>query len=107
MPNAPKRFSQNGKQSAPRKPWQSNGPDRRKGLRGRKAQETKKRILERDGYQCQDIQCGALVQGTKDSILDHVTPLSQGGTHDDSNLQILCLDCSRRKTQRESQEGRK
>jgi 5-methylcytosine-specific restriction protein A len=33
--------------------------------------------------------------------LDHVVPLAVGGTHDESNLQWLCIPCHRRKTRRE------
>lgn len=29
--------------------------------------------------------------------LDHITPLSKGGAHEDGNLQLLCPDCNLRK----------
>lgn len=101
MPDAPKQFRPQGHKPAQRKPWQQT-KDLRKGFRGAKRMEAKKRILERDGYVCQNPQCGCLLEGMKDSILDHIIPLSRGGTHDDENLQSLCLDCSRKKTHKES-----
>ena len=30
--------------------------------------------------------------------VDHIVPLSRGGTHDESNLQTLCASCHSRKT---------
>jgi 5-methylcytosine-specific restriction protein A len=105
LPNAPKRFQPAGKQAKPSKPWQSSKGDLRKGFRGAKRQEAKKRILERDGYVCQI--CGCLLEGMRDSILDHVIPLSQGGSHEDDNLQSTCIACSAQKSAKESRDGRK
>ena len=34
----------------------------------------------------------------KQTELDHILPLSLGGMHDDSNLQVLCSTCNRRKS---------
>jgi 5-methylcytosine-specific restriction protein A len=31
-------------------------------------------------------------------VVDHIVPLSRGGTHDESNLQTLCASCHSRKT---------
>lgn len=33
--------------------------------------------------------------------VDHVVPLSRGGTHDPGNLRVLCGTCHRRKTARQ------
>jgi 5-methylcytosine-specific restriction protein A len=33
--------------------------------------------------------------------VDHRIPLAEGGTDDASNLQWLCVDCHRQKTERE------
>ena len=49
------------------------------------------RILERDNYTCQ--HCGA----TEQLCIDHVLPVSRGGTSDDDNLQALCMSCNTRK----------
>lgn len=46
----------------------------------------RKRIRERDGG-C--VECNA----TEDLTVHHIIPLSDGGTHHESNLVTLCLDC--------------
>lgn len=52
---------------------------------------TRARIMERDGFMCR--HCGA-----KDYLsIDHVVPVSRGGTGEDTNLQVLCLKCNRGK----------
>lgn len=45
-------------------------------------------ILERDGYVCR--RCGA----TDDLQMDHLIPVSRGGTNDLDNLAILCRPCN-------------
>jgi hypothetical protein len=48
-------------------------------------------VMERAGNKCQ--ACG-----TKDALeLDHILPISQGGTGEESNLQVLCRPCNRKK----------
>lgn len=98
MPKAPRTF---GNSKPARKPWQKSGHYKRT-LVGEKLQKTKRRILERDDFKCQ--QCGKMVE-YGDSILDHKTPIARGGTDDDENLQVLCLKCSGVKTQQESRGG--
>jgi hypothetical protein len=39
------------------------------------------------------------------TVRDHIVPLAEGGTEDESNIQPLCLDCSDAKTERESMRG--
>lgn len=48
----------------------------------------RKQVLERDGYECQD--CGAT---DKPLHVHHVTPISEGGNHNLSNLEALCESC--------------
>ncbi len=57
-------------------------------------------ILERDGFTCQ--RCGA-GPGDPDPFnsarkvrlhIDHIIPISQGGTNDKSNLRVLCSACN-------------
>ncbi len=57
-------------------------------------------ILERNGFTCQ--RCGAgpgdpdpFNPGRKVRLhIDHITPLSQGGTNNRDNLQVLCSACN-------------
>jgi hypothetical protein len=48
-------------------------------------------LIARDGCQCK--VCGSIESLT----LDHVLPLSRGGTDEPDNLQILCRSCNSRK----------
>lgn len=52
----------------------------------------KRRIFERDDFTCQ--YCGA-----RGVLLecDHITPIAQGGGHEDKNLTTACMPCNRSK----------
>ncbi len=54
-------------------------------------------VLKRDGYQC--VKCGASPEKDKSVVLevDHVVPVSRGGSSDIENLQTLCLACNQGK----------
>lgn len=54
-----------------------------------------KEIRERDAGSCR--RCGA----TEDLECDHIIPVSEGGTADASNGQLLCRKCHRQKTNQE------
>lgn len=51
-------------------------------------------LIERDGYAC--AECGK----SKSLHVDHVRPLSRGGTDDLDNLRFLCASCNSRKGDR-------
>lgn len=61
----------------------------------RPSKARRKRVLQRDGFTCQD--CGCLVGSMEDpqptGHVHHVTPLSEGGTSRMDNLLTLCVDC--------------
>ncbi len=58
------------------------------------------RAWERSGHRCE--VCGfELSEHT--FISDHVIALTDGGSNDEQNLQILCAPCSKTKTRRDRQ----
>ena len=54
-------------------------------------------VFKRDNYRC--LECGA---SNKDTVLhiDHIVPVSQGGSDELSNLQTLCETCNLAKSNR-------
>ena len=54
-------------------------------------------VFKRDNYRC--IECGATNKDTRLHI-DHIIPVSTGGTDELSNLQTLCNDCNLSKSDR-------
>lgn len=58
-------------------------------------------IFERDSYKCQ--KCGS----NHNLHIDHITPLSKGGSNDVDNLQTLCGRCNSQKGNRNSNDYRK
>ena len=57
-----------------------------------------KRIRARDNHTCQ--QCG-----NPGHEVDHITPRSQGGNDEETNLRTLCAKCHSAKTQQEIRDG--
>ena len=52
--------------------------------------------MERDGFQC--VWCGEVGGSEKSRLsVDHIRPLSQGGTNGKTNLQTLCHFCNQMK----------
>ncbi|NET45223.1 HNH endonuclease [Okeania sp. SIO2B3] len=54
----------------------------------------RKYVFERDRYHCKS--CGQTTRETQLTI-DHIIPLSSGGSNDISNLQTLCNKCNQKK----------
>lgn len=54
--------------------------------------EVRGQVIARDGYVC--AYCGA---ETEDPHIDHIHPLSKGGTNDLSNLTVSCPACNIKK----------
>jgi hypothetical protein len=55
------------------------------------------RVARRDNYTCQ--VCGKHLQD-EDLEFDHRIPLSKGGSSDEYNIQVTCIDCNRSKSTR-------
>jgi hypothetical protein len=53
---------------------------------------TRFEVLHRADYTCQ--ACGAKAADGAELHIDHIHPVSKGGTNDPSNLQALCRDCN-------------
>lgn len=71
-------------------------------IRGRELQRRRARLFAASPWCVVCLQAG---RRTRATIRDHIVPLAEGGTEDESNEQALCLDCSDLKTVTESQRG--
>ncbi len=58
--------------------------------RGNAFEPTRQRILKRDGYRCTHLDNGQGCPVTTNLHVDHIVPLSHGGSDADSNLRVLC-----------------
>ena len=67
-------------------------------LRGRRGVEQRKRRLDAEPL-CR--HCLAKSRYTASTVPDHIIPLAQGGTDDDSNIQCLCDECHDAKTRQD------
>lgn len=86
-----------------RKPWHHAKQSRHERGYGSQWVKTRERIKARDLGLCQP--CRKLGRVTPMTEVDHVTPKAQGGTEDDGNLQAICSDCHKTKTQAEAAHG--
>lgn len=56
----------------------------------------RKEVFKRDGNRC--VQCGAKKEDGATLHVDHIIPVSKGGTDELDNLQTLCSDCNLNKS---------
>ena len=94
-----------------RKAWDKPVAKKQSGRGGRPWRRKRQRIFERDDYLCQrHLAKGKLVpvelHGPNAGVCDHIVPLAEGGTDDETNLQTICKACDKEKTQAESLRGR-
>lgn len=61
-------------------------------------------VLQRDKYLC--VPCFDVGRVTEAAEVDHKVPLAEGGTEDVENLQAICTECHKKKTQTESKRAR-
>lgn len=60
-------------------------------------------VFKRDDYRC--VECGATNQDVRLHV-DHIIPVSQGGSDELDNLQTLCEDCNLAKSNRAWKGGK-
>lgn len=60
--------------------------------------ELRHKVFQRDEYKCRD--CGAHKDEGVTLEIDHIIPVSKGGTDNITNLQTLCKTCNRAKFNR-------
>lgn len=76
----------------------------RQRLRGSAWVTIRTRIMKRDAGLCQPCDRAGLL--TAAAEVDHITPVHKGGSDDDVNLEAICLDCHKAKSDREDRERR-
>ena len=60
--------------------------------------KTRLEVFERDAYRC------VICQSWQDLTIDHIHPVSRGGTNDPNNLQTMCRLCNSAKGARVGDE---
>jgi 5-methylcytosine-specific restriction protein A len=80
-----------------------------KGRGGRPWRRLRDQILLRDQYQCRCDQCERLppLQRAPANEVDHIVPLSEGGSDDPSNLRAINDEHHKPKTQAEARRARR
>ena len=73
-----------------------------KGKRVYRTEPERRKIAMRQNWFCASKACG---KELAEYDIDHINPLSQGGTEDSWNLQALCPACHRKKTDQERVHG--
>lgn len=93
MPAKPPLFRPAGWQ--PPKPWARSrfAPDQRK--RGRAGQRDRAQVLTEEPLCCNCLEAGKTVASDE---VDHIVPLSEGGTDVRANKQGLCTPCHKAKS---------
>ena len=62
------------------------------------------KVLKRDKHKCQICGKSPATYPELELEIDHITPVSKGGSNDMENLQTLCILCNRGKGNDESLE---
>ena len=68
--------------------------------------KVKNAVFKRANYRCQNKSCNKTWDEAGYLQIDHIKPVSRGGTDDLSNLQALCEECNKRKGNKYKGKGR-
>lgn len=101
MPARPPSFHPPGWRE--REPWQRSSGQKTKRKRGRAGQRDRKQVLFEEPF-CRECLKNGLKRAS--DVVDHTTPLAEGGSDDRTNKQGLCNPCHDAKTKREARRGR-
>jgi len=104
MPSQPPRYRPPGAKPGGRKPWAKASGHVDKRVRGRAGQRARRAVLNEEPL-CR--MCLAEGRVSASVVVDHIKPLSQGGSDDRGNKQGLCDPCHDAKTKAEAVEGRR
>lgn len=88
----------------PREAWARPAHKEDKRIRGRAGQKIRAQVLAEEPF-CR--RCLAEGKRVRSDEVDHITPLSQGGGNERSNLQALCKPCHDAKSAAERASVRK
>lgn len=77
---------------------QKSRPPKRKSI----SKSIRHEVFKRDEFKC--VECGATKEDTRLHI-DHILPVSQGGSDELDNLQTLCEECNLAKSNRKWEGG--
>lgn len=89
-----------------REAWEtSKGKSRHERGYGSEWDKRRKRIMVRDGYLCQTCKRAGLT--VRAHQVDHIINKASGGTDEDGNLEAICRECHKLKTQREAQQAQR
>lgn len=83
------------KNLATRAEYERSETYRRKTERSRITPAVRYRVMSRDNFRC--CLCGRSAANGVELEVDHIMPISKGGSSDEKNLQTLCRDCNRGK----------
>ena len=99
------------KSACPNRGWAQNKDKRKLKTSSTLWKKIRACIFERDGYLCQrckrkDLLKPVELHGPNHGVCDHVVPVAEGGTDDETNLETICQACCKEKTAEESKRGR-
>jgi 5-methylcytosine-specific restriction enzyme A len=83
--------------------WKRDAQTRQQRGYGKEWQRARDKALQRDKGLCQP--CARLGRDTPAREVDHILPISKGGSNSIGNLQSICIPCHRAKTTEEGAEA--